>query len=89
MTTHLQMLEKMFPGQALIGVVDAGRCLCFAAQTTRNKLAAGQFPVQTFLLGGKRVVKKIDLALFLDSLGFPSPRRGRPKGSTKVARRCG
>lgn len=69
MITHLQMLEKMFPGQALIGVVDAGRCLCFAAQTTRNKLAAGQFPVQTFLLGGKRVVKKIDLALFLDSLG--------------------
>lgn len=77
-------LEALFPGLALVPVIKAGTCLSYAQQTTRNKVAAGSFPVQTVVVGGKRVVKKTDLAAYLDGL---TTKRGpgRPKGSTKAA----
>jgi len=81
----LAYLELIFPGTALVPVIKAGTCLCFAQQTTRNKLAAGEFPIETYLIGGKRVVKKTDLAEYLEGL---TTKRGpgRPRGSTKAKR---
>jgi hypothetical protein len=75
-------LESLFPGQALVPVIKAGCCLSYAQQTTRNKLASGEFPLKTSLLGGKRVVRKSDLAAYIDDLG--AKKRGRPKKSPKA-----
>lgn len=83
----LALLEIQFPGLALIPIIDAGRALSYAPQTTRNLVAAGKFPVPTHLVGGKRVVKKTDLAKYIDSLGLSKTSGpGRPKGSTKAAK---
>lgn len=81
----LAYLESIFPGTAVVPVIKAGACLSFAQQTTRNKLAAGKFPIDTYLIGGKRVVKKTDLADYLDGL-INKRGPGRPKGSTKAKR---
>ena len=85
LTPTMAYLESLFPGLALVPVIKAGSCLSYAQQTTRNKLAAGEFPVKTFLIGGKRVVKKTDLADYVDSLKSKCG-PGRPRGSTKAAR---
>lgn len=82
----LQYLETLFPGLALVPVVKAGECLSLAPQTTRNKLATGQFPVKTVLLGGKRLVKKTDLAHYIDDLGEEKRPRGRPSKAAVRAR---
>lgn len=82
----LVYLEAIFPGILLIPATDAGRCLSLARQTCRNKLSRGEFPVKTILIGNKRLVNKLDLAVYLDSLSAPARRRGRPVGSTKAAR---
>ncbi|WP_340528285.1 hypothetical protein [Cupriavidus necator] len=71
-------LESIFPGMALVPVLEAGQCLSYAAQTTKNKVHDGTFPVKTVLVGGKRLVKKTELASYIDSLGLDKPRRGRP-----------
>ncbi len=84
-STSLGYLESIFPGVLLIPAIDAGRCLSLAPQTCRNKLSRGEFPIKTVLVGGKRLVNKLDLAVYLDSLSAPVRRRGRPVGSTKAA----
>ncbi len=71
-------LESIFPGMALVPVLEAGQCLSYAPQTTKNKVHNGTFPIKTILVGGKRVVKKTDLAYYIDCLGQDKPRRGRP-----------
>ncbi|ABF09697.1 hypothetical protein [Cupriavidus metallidurans] len=70
-------LESIFPGMALLPVLEAGQCLSYAPQTIKNKVHNGTFPVKTILVGGKRVVKKTDLAYYIDGLGQDRPRRGR------------
>lgn len=79
-------LESIFPGQVVIPVIKAGTCLSWAAQTTRNKLSANNFPIRTFVIGGSRVVRKSDLAEYIDGLASGRSKRGRPKGSTKASR---
>lgn len=80
----LAYLELIFPGQALISAVKAGEALGYAHSTTRNKLVAGQFPIPTILVGNKRLVRKTDVADYIDALAGKRG-RGRPKGSTKAS----
>lgn len=86
-TTTLEYLESLFPGLALIPVLKAGACLSYAPQTVKNKLAKGQFPIATVLVGGKRLVKKTLLASYIDELG--TKRRGRPSKAEVIARERG
>lgn len=78
-------LESIFPGQALIPAIKAGEVLGYAISTTRNKLMVGEFPIQTILIGNKRLCRKTDLADYIDNL-VNKRGPGRPKGSTKAAR---
>lgn len=78
-------LESIFPGQALIPAVKAGACLGYASQTVRNKIQAGEFPVDNFLVGKKRLVRKIDLADYLDGLVAPKAKRGRGRPRKEAA----
>lgn len=82
----LDYLESLWPRQALVPVLEAGKCLSYAPQTTRNKLAKGQFPVPTVLVGGKRLVNKTQLARYIDELSIEKKRRGRPTKAEVIAR---
>ena len=53
----------------LISVPEAARCLGIAEKTVRNWMSAGKFPVQTFRLGARRLVRRADLELFVSGLG--------------------
>lgn len=87
-----EYLEFLFPGRVMIDVIEAGRCLGYADQTTYNLVSTGKFPVPIFKIKGKQV-RKLDLALYIENLGtnlelgkLPSRRPGRPQGSTKAAK---
>lgn len=53
----------------LVSVPEAARCLGIAEKTVRNWMSAGRFPIQTFRLGARRLVRRADLELFVQSLG--------------------
>ncbi|PIW07463.1 MAG: hypothetical protein COW39_13270, partial [Comamonadaceae bacterium CG17_big_fil_post_rev_8_21_14_2_50_60_13] len=46
---------------------EAGRRLGIAEKTARNWSSAGKFPVPTFLIGSKRMVRTEDLEKFVAS----------------------
>lgn len=86
MFSHLEYLENLFPGLAVIPATAAGRVIGFADQTTANKIHNKTFPIATHTIGVHRVVKKIDLARFLDELGQPEkPKRGAPTKASRLA----
>lgn len=79
MNTTMSYLEIIFPGQLFIAAVLAGVCIGYSKQATRNKIQDETFPIPTFRIGGKRLVKKTDLAEYIDSLNQPGKKkRGRP-----------
>lgn len=53
----------------LVSVQEAARCLGIAEKTVRNWMSAGKFPVQTFRLGARRLIRRVDLELFVSGLG--------------------
>lgn len=81
----LEYLDQLFPCRVLISAVEAGAAIGISAGTTRNKISNGTFPVPTILAAGRRKVRKLDLAAYLDGLSPARAKRGRPKGSTKAA----
>jgi hypothetical protein len=79
LTTIMEYLERLFPGQFLISAISAGIVLSYAQQTTRNMICAGTFPIPTQKLYGKRLAKKVDLADLLREMGqITKKKRGRP-----------
>lgn len=53
----------------LVSVSEAARSLGIAEKTVRNWMSAGKFPIQTFRLGARRLVRRADLELFVTGLG--------------------
>lgn len=79
-----EYLQTLFPRQLVVPAVQAGECLDLAHQTTRNKIHDGTFPLKTFVIGGKRLVKITDLAEYIERLGQEKPKRGRPPKALKL-----
>ena len=81
--------------ELLLTIHEAAKMLCIAEKTARNWLTQGKFPVATFKIGARRVVRKIDLVKFIEGLGafvgvhpvisvnegaiFQQKKRGRPR----------
>ena len=81
--------------ELLITIREAAKVLCVAEKTARNWLTQGKFPIQTFKIGARRVVRRVDLQEFIDGLGtaivvpgvpsvspeltFQNKKRGRPR----------
>lgn len=55
--------------ELLLTIREAAKLLCIAEKTARNWLTQGKFPVATFKIGARRVVRKIDLIKFIEGLG--------------------
>ncbi len=79
----LLLLKELFPKQAMVSAVEAGMAISLARQTVRNKLCDGTFPIPTYLVGGKRLCKIVEVADYIDHVG---QRPGRPRGTTKATR---
>ena len=79
----LEVLQDIFPNQAVISATEAGKAISLAPQTVKNQVSMGNFPIPTFLIGGKRICRLTDVADYIENIG---KRPGRPYGSTKAAR---
>lgn len=56
-----------------ISLAEASATLGIAVKTARNWLSAGKFPLPTYRLGGKRVVRVDDIESFISTFcGVPS-----------------
>ncbi len=53
----------------LIPYLEGARTIGIANQTAKNWLSAGRFPIATFLIGRKRMVRVSDLEAFVAGLG--------------------
>lgn len=53
----------------LVPITEAARQLGLATKTVRNWISADKFPIKTFLIGSKRMVRTMDLELFVADLG--------------------
>lgn len=83
----------------LIPYLEGAQTIGIANQTAKNWLSAGRFPVATFLIGRRRMVRVSDLEAFVAGLGQqprvpassllsthvvpPKKTRGRPRKSEK------
>ena len=79
----------------LVSVDEVARLLSLAPKTLRNWISIGTFPVSTFLIGRRRMIRLTDLVLYVSELGCvekknvvkmtvngltqPKRERGRPR----------
>lgn len=91
-STTIQILLARFNGQVLIPLVSASESIGISAQTARNRLSNGTFPIPTRLVESRRFIHISDLANFVDSLPTSNPatpepeqvRKGRPTKLSKM-----
>lgn len=82
-----ELLLSRCGGNVLIPFVTAAAQIGYAAQTARNLLVAGKFPIETVMSGARRFVHVADLAEYIDGLRAGSrtkPRRGRPTKKSRI-----
>jgi predicted DNA-binding transcriptional regulator AlpA len=63
----LDPLEKLMDC-SLISITYAAQILGISCKTARNWLSAGKFPVQTVRIGGRRMLRSIDLIRYVNQL---------------------
>ena len=90
-STTIQILMARFNGQVLIPLVPASESVGIPAQTARNRLSSGTYPMPTVMIESRRFIHISDLAEFVESRRAPqlaaeeSPRekvrKGRPPKS--------
>lgn len=67
----LDLLVRQFPGAAAIPLRQAGPCIGLDGRTLANREAQGRPILPSIKVGGRRMVKLLDLAAYIDSLGTP------------------
>lgn len=89
--THLELIEKYFPGRAAITLAEVAKVIPFSYKTLRNKRDTGRLEFPTFKAGKFVLVSIVQLAAWLDKAAgceekMESPadiiekrRRGRPR----------
>lgn len=73
--------------------IDAGAVLGLKAQTTYNQIHKGVFPLPIYEIGGRRMVKEVELRKFIAelkpvltaSIVKHKPRPGRPRKALQIA----
>lgn len=91
MSITLKLLLARFPGAIQIPLAHAAAACGISTQTARNQLVKGVFPIPTFRLGGRRMVRLDDLASHLDAVSGKAkqapagPRRGTSLKAERLA----
>lgn len=88
--SSLDFLAARFP--AIVSVKQVSQITSEAAQTIRNRLSCGTYPIPSFKLGRKRLFRLLDVAHYLDQVCGLSgmvlaPKRGRPSKLEQLRRR--
>lgn len=93
-STTIQILMARFNGQVLIPLVPASESVGIPAQTARNRLSSGTYPMPTVMIESRRFIHISDLAEFVESRRTQQPatqvppnkkaRKGRPPNSAKL-----
>jgi hypothetical protein len=86
-SSTLQILLARFNGQVLIPFVPASESVGIPAQTARNKLSSGTYPIPTVMNGSRRFIHISDLADFVESRRVYPPEQTRKKGARTKAER--
>lgn len=55
--------------QLFLTIREAASVLCIAEKTARNWMTQGKFPIPTFKIQSRRVVRLADLVHYADALG--------------------
>ena len=55
--------------QLFLTIREAAKVLCIAEKTARNWMTQGKFPIPTFKIESRRVVRIADLVHYADALG--------------------
>lgn len=82
----LQILLARFNGQVLIPLISASETVGIPAQTARNRLSKGTFPIPTVLVESRRFIHISDLADFVESRREPKQVIAEPTIIKKGAR---
>lgn len=53
----------------LISIGDAAKILGISCKTARNWLSSEKFPIHTFRIGGRRMLRSVDLIRYVNRLG--------------------
>jgi len=80
--TH-QILLARFGGQVLISFIPAAETAGFAGQTARNLVCQGRFPINTVMVGRRRVIHLADLAEYIETLRAPATKSNRGRKTKK------
>lgn len=84
----LDLLVRQFPGAAAIPLRQAGPCIGLDWRTLANREAQGRPILRSIKVGGRRMVKLLDLAAYIDSLGQPAePPAASPPAPAPQAKR--
>lgn len=88
MSQTLQLLLAQFNNAHVVTIKQAGAAIGLQQQTTYNQVHTRRFPIPLVDGGGKRMVRVIDIAAFIDGL-TPSQKhlkahRGRPTKAEQV-----
>lgn len=90
MSQTLQLLLAQFNNAHVVTIKQAGAAIGLQQQTTYNQVHARRFPIPLVDGGGKRMVRVIDIAAFIDGLTpCQKPikaKRGRPTRKKQAAR---
>jgi predicted DNA-binding transcriptional regulator AlpA len=69
MLNRVHKTEKFMQKALLINLEEAAQLLGIAKKTARNWRSAGKFPVESFRIGARRMVRVADIEEFVKSLG--------------------
>jgi hypothetical protein len=96
---HFSFLTQQFPGKLLITPVEAGGVLGFSKPASYKRVCNGgrQDFCKFVICSGRKMVRLIDLAEYLDKLNSTPPvaltpgkrARGRPTKAEEIARKAG
>jgi hypothetical protein len=83
----LDLLVRQFPGAVAVPLRQAGPCIGLDWRTLANREAQGRPILPSIKVGGRRMVKLLDLAAYIDSLGTPAD--PPPAQAPQIKRRPG
>lgn len=70
-STTLDLLLRQFGGAHLVTIRQSGLVIGLQPQTSYNLVSRGKFPLPLVDTGGKRMVRVVDIAKYIDSLADP------------------
>lgn len=81
-----QALFAQFNGAHIVRINQAGAAIGLRPQSTYNAIQKKTFPLTVVEVGGRRVVRLLDIANYLDGL-TPARRPGRPSHKERATRK--